>query len=100
MVAKRKHVIQRLAQTSSVTVLPAEPFPHKCEPTVGHRDLLDVLFGIREGCGFTFTLTRRGTRQAQVNGRAQPIHPIPYNETVVPAEPFPHKCVPTIGQHN
>ena len=69
-------------------MVPAEPFPHKCVPTIGHRDLLDVLFGIKEGCGFSFTQTRRGTRQAQVNGRAQPSHPMSYNETVAPAEPF------------
>ncbi len=69
MTIKRNHVVQRLTQTSPVTVVPTEPFPHKCVPTIGHWDLLDLLFGIREGCGFAFTLTRRGTRQAQVNGK-------------------------------
>jgi len=75
-----KNAIRKLVQALSVTVAPAEPFPHKCVPTVGHRDLLDLLFKIREGCGFAFTLTRRGTRQAQVNERPQPIHPMTQNK--------------------
>ncbi|MGR0278298.1 hypothetical protein ACUM5Y_04525 [Marinomonas dokdonensis] len=44
----------------------AFPRPAEARPTIGHQDLLSEL---KEGCGFSFTLTRRGTRQAQVNGR-------------------------------
>ncbi len=40
MAINRKHVIQRLAQTSSVTLVPAEPFRHKCVPTIGHQHKL------------------------------------------------------------
>ena len=33
MTTKHNQVFQRLAQASSVTVVPSEPFPHKCVPT-------------------------------------------------------------------
>ena len=44
-------------------------FPPHAEawPTVGHQNILDVLLQQKEGCGFAFTLTRWGTKQAQVN---------------------------------
>ena len=35
MAIKRKHVIQRLALISSVTMVPAEPFPNKQANSVG-----------------------------------------------------------------
>ncbi|MGR0280404.1 hypothetical protein ACUM5Y_15350 [Marinomonas dokdonensis] len=78
MTIKHNHAIQRLTQTSSVTVVSAEPFPNKRANFVGAALAAG---GIDDNQAQS---CHRGLTQTS-------------SVTVVPAEPFPHKCVPTIG---
>ncbi|MGR0280265.1 hypothetical protein ACUM5Y_14605 [Marinomonas dokdonensis] len=81
MAIKRNHVIQRLTQTASVNVVPAEPFPNKQANSVGAA------------------LAAGGTDNNQAQHVIQRLA-LTSSVIVVPAEPFPHKCVPTIGHQD